>query len=119
MMSGHPLVFRLILSHFMDEVYSMKKKTIAITLTLLMLAFILMIWFVRPLIGMKLFYWSYDEGDTFTLDDYKQMYYDCSDEYQLIRDDLSFRDSETGCGPVDLKNGLGAKQRISAERHDR
>lgn len=53
-------------------------------------AAILLLWLFHPLTGMKLFYWSYEEGDTFTLEDYKTMYYDYPDEYQLIRDDFSF-----------------------------
>ena len=68
----------------------MKKKNIVITLTLLVLFVILLLWLFHPLTGMKLFYWSYEEGDTFTLEDYKTMYYDYPDEYQLIRDDFSF-----------------------------
>lgn len=68
----------------------MQKKTVAITLTLLILFLILILWFIHPLVGMKLFYWSYEEGDLFTLEDYKEMYYDYPDEYQLIRNDLSF-----------------------------
>ena len=68
----------------------MKKKYIAITLTLSVLSVILLLWLFHPLIGMKLFYWSYEEGDTFTLDDYKEMYEGFPEDYQLIRDDFSF-----------------------------
>lgn len=74
----------------MTKVHEMKKKNIAITLTLSVLFVILLLWLFHPLIGMKLFYWSYEEGDTFTLDDYKEMYEGFPEDYQLIRDDFSF-----------------------------
>lgn len=72
----------------------MKKKTILTTLVLFVLLCILLSWFFYPLMGMKLFYWSYDEGDTFTLEDYRKMYHKQPNDYQLIRDDFFYPSDE-------------------------
>lgn len=68
----------------------MKKTKIALILISALLILWILFWFLRPLTGMKLYYWSYETEEMFTLDSYRMMYDSHPEEYQLIRNELSF-----------------------------
>lgn len=72
----------------------MKKRKLFLLIIPAALLLWVLLWFIHPLCAMKLFYWTCDEDGLFSIDDYRSMYEDYPEDYQLIRDELVFPDSD-------------------------